>query len=80
MRNKDKIDFLIIDMIMPRKNGKEVYNEIKKINPRLKALFMSGYAKEIIMDKGIYGESDNFLSKPLSPNELLLKTREMLDQ
>ncbi len=80
LRNKDKIDFLIIDMIMPKKNGKEVYNEIKKINPRLKALFMSGYAKDIIVDKGIYGESDNFLSKPLSPNELLLRVREMLDQ
>jgi hypothetical protein len=65
---------------MPRKNGKEVYNEIKKIKPHMKALFISGYTKDIIINKGIYDPSYNFLSKPLSPNELLHKVRELLDQ
>ena len=65
---------------MPKKNGKEVYDEIKKIKPSIKALFTSGYTKDIIINKGIYDPSYNFLSKPLSPNELLLKVREILDQ
>jgi two-component system cell cycle sensor histidine kinase/response regulator CckA len=80
LRNKDTIDFLIIDAVMPRKNGKEVYNAIKKIKPHMKALFTSGYTKDIIINKGIYDPSYNFLPKPLSPNELLHKVRELLDQ
>jgi two-component system, cell cycle sensor histidine kinase and response regulator CckA len=78
--NKDIIDFLILDAVMPRKNGKEVYNEIKKIKLHIKALFTSGYTKDIIINKGIYDPSYSFLSKPLSPNELLQKVRELLDQ
>ena len=80
LQNKDTIDFLVIDAVMPKKNGKEVYDEIKKIKPSIKALFTSGYTKDIIINKGIYDPSYNFLSKPLSPNELLLKVREILDQ
>ena len=80
LQNKDAIDFLIIDAVMPRKNGKEVYDEIKKIKPHMKALFTSGYTKDIIINKGIYDPSYNFLSKPLSPNELLHRVKELLDQ
>jgi two-component system, cell cycle sensor histidine kinase and response regulator CckA len=80
LKNKETIDFLIIDAVMPGKNGKEVYEEIKKIKPNMKALFTSGYTKDIIINKGIYDPSYNFLSKPLSPNELLQRVRELLDQ
>jgi two-component system cell cycle sensor histidine kinase/response regulator CckA len=80
LQNKDTINFLIIDAVMPGKNGKEVYNEIKKIKPNMKALFTSGYTKDIIINKGLHDPSYNFLSKPLSPNELLHKVRELLDE
>jgi two-component system cell cycle sensor histidine kinase/response regulator CckA len=80
LHNKDTINFLIIDAVMPGKNGKEVYHEIKKIKPNMKALFTSGDTKDIIINKGGYDPSYNFLSKPLSPNKLLHRVRELLDE
>jgi PAS domain S-box-containing protein len=77
--NKDKIHLLILDAIMPKKNGKEVYNEIKKVRPDIKHIFSSGYDADIIHKKGIVEEGLNFISKPISPNVFLKKVREVLD-
>lgn len=80
IENKDKIQLLILDVVMPKKNGKEVYDEIKTINPDIKALFTSGYTENVIHKKGILDYNLNFLRKPASPNELLKKIREILDK
>jgi hypothetical protein len=65
---------------MPKKNGKEAYDEIKDIWPEVKAIFISGYTEDMIHKKGILEEGLNFLSKPILPYELLRKIREVLDQ
>ncbi|MBI5098077.1 MAG: PAS domain S-box protein [Nitrospirae bacterium] len=78
--HKEKVKFLILDVIMPKKNGKEVYDEIKKIYPGIKALFVSGYTSEIVHKKGIIDLKLNFLPKPILPNQLLKKVREILDE
>jgi len=74
-----QIDLLIIDSVMPKKNGREVYDEICRTHPGVKALFMSGYTRDIVLDKGIEEKNFHFISKPLSPNDLLRKVREVLD-
>jgi hypothetical protein len=79
MDNKDDIDMLLLDVIMPRMNGKEAYDEILKVAPNIKTLFLSGYTKDIINQKGILEEGLNFISKPLSPTELSRKVRDVLD-
>jgi len=79
MENKDIIEFLVLDVIMPKKNGKEVYDAIKKVRPDIEALFMSGYAEDIIHGKGILEEGLNFVLKPISPQELLKIIREVLE-
>lgn len=79
INNKEDIKLLLLDVIMPKKNGKEVYEEIKKINPGIKALFLSGYTANLIHKKGILDEGLNFILKPVSPKELLRKVREVLD-
>ena len=78
--DKDKIQLLILDVIMPKKSGKEAYDEIKHIRPDVKALFTSGYASETIYKKGLFEEGIHLVSKPLSPKELLKKVREVLDK
>ncbi len=78
--NKNKIDMILFDVILPKKNGIEAYEEIKKINPDIKALFISGYAEEIIHKKQISETGLNFISKPIFPNELLIKIREVLSK
>ena len=65
---------------MPKKNGREVFNEIVKINPQIKALFISGYTHDVVLDKGISAEDVNFLSKPIALHLLLSKVREILDE
>ena len=75
--NRDKIELLIFDMVMPKKNGKEAYEEIKKISPAVKIIYLSGYAASVM--KGAILDSDaNFISKPVTPNELLRKIREVV--
>jgi len=77
---KDAVTLMILDVVMPKKNGKEVYEEIKKTCPDIKVLFMSGYTGDVVLDKGVHGDAANFISKPLLPDELLLKVREILDR
>ena len=78
--NADKIDLLVIDVVMPGKNGKEVYEEVKAIRPDVKVLFASGYTRDILVSKGVHDEDFNFIAKPVSPTELLAKLRELLDK
>ncbi len=77
--HKDKIQLSLLDVIMPNKDGKVVYEEIKKVCPHMKVIFISGYATDILYKKGIIEEGVNFISKPMSPDELLIKVREVLD-
>lgn len=75
-----EIDLLLLDVIMPRKSGKDVYEAVKAVRPDAKVLFISGYAADIIRRKGVFEEGVHFVSKPVSPFELLRKLREILDQ
>lgn len=79
VENRDKIKLIILDVVMPKKNGKEAYEEIKAMSPDIKALFTSGYTENVIHKKGILDYSYNFLRKPVSPHVLLKKIREVLN-
>ena len=75
-----EIDLLILDSVMPGKNGREVYNEINNIKPGIRVLFTSGYTRDIVLDKGIEDRNFHFISKPVQPIALLNKVREVLDE
>lgn len=77
--NKD-ISLIVMDSIMPKKNGKEVCDCIKKINPDMKILFMSGYSAEIVADKGILGHEVDYIEKPIYYEDFIMKVREILDE
>ncbi|RJR19239.1 MAG: response regulator [Nitrospiraceae bacterium] len=79
MANKNSIKLLILDVIMPKKNGPEVFNEIKASVPDIKAIFISGYTTDEIHKKRLIEGDINFVSKPFSPQVILQKTREVLD-
>jgi PAS domain S-box-containing protein len=78
--NEGKVHLLLLDVIMPKKNGKEAHEEIKRINPDIKALFLSGYTANVIHKRGILDKGFNFILKPVSPTELLRKVREVLNK
>ncbi|MCP4576344.1 MAG: response regulator [Deltaproteobacteria bacterium] len=77
---KERIDMVILDMIMPDMNGGEVYDRMKEINPNVKVLLSSGYtidggAREVV-DRGCNG----FIQKPFKMKELSQKLREILEE
>ncbi len=76
--NLDKIDLVITDVIMPELSGHDVHSELQKIQPDVKIIYVSGYAADILEQKGMHNDTINFISKPLQPDVLLTKIREIL--
>jgi PAS domain S-box-containing protein len=77
--HEDKIALLILDVVMPKMSGKGVLELIKQVNPGIKALFVSGYPADVLSNAGMVQNDIEILMKPVSPNELLCKIRNMLD-
>ena len=80
IEHEGAIDLAILDVVMPKKNGKEVYHDLTRRKPELRALFMSGYTKDVVLEKGMIDDRIDFIAKPLVPNNLLHRVREMLDR
>ena len=80
VENKDRIHLVLLDMIMPKKGGKEVYDEIKKVKPDMKVIFVSGYTADRIDKESLIGTNVKFMFKPVLPKDLLQNVREMLDK
>lgn len=74
------IRLVVMDVIMPRKNGKEAYDEITGMIPGTPVIFTSGYTEDIINNGIIFEEGLDFISKPLTSGILLRKVREVLDR
>ena len=64
-RQHRDVDLIIVDSVMPKKNGREVYETIRSMDPHIKTLFTSGYTRDIILDKGIEEKEFDFIAKPL---------------
>lgn len=76
----NSIDLLVLDVIMPKKNGKEAYDEVRRQRPDMKALFMSGYTANIIHSNGVLAAGLELIAKPFTPRSLLKKVRGVLDK
>jgi len=72
------IDLLLTDVIMPGRNGKELFDLLKRERPGLKVLFMSGYPGDVIGRHGILGKSVRFLQKPFTAAALAREVRRAL--
>ena len=79
LEHRDRVRLVILDMIMPKKNGKDAADEIKKAQPGIRTLFVSGYSEGMIKKQGGLGEGLVFIQKPFSAKVLLTKVRELLD-
>lgn len=79
-RKKDvKIDLILTDVVMPEMNGKELSEEVRKIVPDVKVLFMSGYTANVLGHNGILDEELQFVAKPFTGAVMSDKIREILD-
>jgi two-component system cell cycle sensor histidine kinase/response regulator CckA len=73
------IALAVLDMVMPRKGGKEAFEEMRKKNPPLKVIFMSGYNADAIRESYVLTAGVPYLQKPFVPTMLARKIREVLD-
>jgi DNA-binding response OmpR family regulator len=78
-RHSGEIRLLLVDVVMPGRGGVELYREIRTHNSGVRVLFMSGYPEEQIRSRGVLANDVAFISKPLSPAELLSRVRGVLD-
>jgi PAS domain S-box-containing protein len=78
--NRDRVRLVLCDVVMPRMNGSEVREAIKKLSPRIPIVFMSGYPADIIQQKSLVDENVDMILKPFSPTALIKKVREVLDR
>ena len=75
-----EIHLLITDVVMPRMNGRQVAERLMPMRPEMKVLYVSGYTEDATLRAGALDASIAFLVKPITPQTLLSKVREMLDK
>jgi len=79
-KHERAIDLLVTDVVMPVMSGRELAERLLLLHPKMKVLYMSGYADEAIVRHGVLEEGVNFFQKPFSMEALVLKVREVLDK
>jgi PAS domain S-box-containing protein len=74
------IELVVTDVIMPGMSGPDMADELHKLQPATKVLYISGYTGEFAAHQGVLGMGAPLLSKPFSRNSLLSKVRSVLDE
>jgi two-component system cell cycle sensor histidine kinase/response regulator CckA len=75
-----KIDLLLSDVVMPELSGPELARRLRKVQPNLRVLYITGYASEdLLSDDDLAGKAD-LLRKPFKADELNSKIHGLLDR
>lgn len=75
-----EIQLLVLDVVMPDKSGKQVYDKVSTFKPDIPVLFCSAYTRHLLREDHEIYISRQLLRKPYDREELLLKVRDVLDQ
>ncbi len=78
-KSRNKISLVILDMRMPGMNGCEVYDRLKKIQPQVKTILVSGYIEQYVLDEFSQRNFNGYIEKPFKLKELSEKIEEVLE-
>ncbi|HSD95458.1 MAG TPA: ATP-binding protein [Syntrophales bacterium] len=78
-KEKDRIDLVILDLIMPGMGGQKCFQELLKINPRIKVIISTGASAEEQVREAFNPHPVGYVSKPYQLKDMLSKVREVLD-
>ncbi|MDP2992889.1 MAG: response regulator [Deltaproteobacteria bacterium] len=79
-KQKEEIDLVILDMIMPDMGGGEAYDRIKEMDPKAKVLLSSGYSIDGEASEILARGCNGFIQKPFNIKELCEKIRALLQK
>jgi DNA-binding NtrC family response regulator len=74
------VDLLVTDVILPMLNGRQLFEQIRELQPDIGVVFMSGYTDDVIAPHGVLEPGVAFVEKPFSQETLASKAREVLDR
>lgn len=78
--NHQEIKLVLLDMLMPKKSGKEAYLEMKKTRPDLKVLLNSGFKKDERVEEVLNLGIQDFIEKPYTRQQLLKAVHDILNK
>lgn len=78
-KHQDKIVAVLLDMTMPKMDGRECYRELRRLNPEVKVILSSGYTEQDATSRFVGKGLAGFIQKPYSPEQLQQKMRMILE-
>jgi signal transduction histidine kinase/ActR/RegA family two-component response regulator len=79
-RNRDRVRLCVLDVVMPGLNGREALQAIQRIDPGARAIYLSGYAADVLTARGVEDGGAALVTKPVAPDDLLRAVREAIDR
>ncbi|MDD2735728.1 MAG: ATP-binding protein [Desulfuromonadaceae bacterium] len=77
---RGRIRLVLMDLVMPRMNGKKASGKMRKLDPGVRVIYTSGYTRDVIESRDARVDEGSLLMKPIPPFELLQRVRETLDR